>query len=356
MNRIENLYKKIEGKADCAIISSEINRRYMCSMKSSAGYVLVFKDASYLLIDFRYIEKARSIVTNCEVIMLTDFGKQANELFSKHNVSKIAVESDTVTVSQLNTFRELFSNYEIDSSSLLSNAIRDLRSIKTEEETDNIIKAQRIAEAALEDTLNFIKPGVTEKDIALNLDFYMLKHGAEGISFDTIAVTGKKTSLPHGVPDDETVVKNNTFVLMDFGAVYDGYHSDMTRTVCVGKPTDKMAEVYNIVLKAQERALSQIKAGKTGNEIDALSRDYIKEKGYGEYFGHGLGHSVGMEIHEFPNCNPSSKTVLEKNMIMTVEPGIYLPGEFGVRIEDFVIVEQDGCHNMTKSVKKLRCI
>ena len=200
--------------------------------------------------------------------------------------------------------------------------------------------------------LNFIKPGVTEKEIGLCLDYYMLRNGAEGLSFDTIALTGANTSLPHGVPG-ESVVKDGDFVLMDYGATYDGYHSDMTRTVCVGKPTEKMEQVYNTVLEAQLKSLEFIKAGVSGSDADKVARDIITNAGYGKMFGHSLGHGVGMEIHETPNASPSSKHIFEENMIVTVEPGIYIPDEFGVRIEDFVIVTADGCENMTKAKKSL---
>ena len=180
----------------------------------------------------------------------------------------------------------------------------------------------------------------------------MLKNGAEALSFDTIAITGANTSLPHGVPGDN-VVKEGGFVLMDYGATYDGYHSDMTRTVCVGKPTEKMEQVYNIVLDAQLKTIAAIKEGITGHDADKVARDVITAAGYGEMFGHSLGHGVGMEIHEAPTAAPSSTRVLKENMIVTVEPGIYIPGEFGVRIEDFVIVKKDGCENMTLAKKSL---
>ena len=249
-------------------------------------------------------------------------------------------------------YKERITAAEIVSSSALSDAIGELRIVKTQDEIDKMIKAQRIAEAAFENVLNFIKPGVTEKEIGLCLDYYMLKNGAEALSFDTIAITGANTSLPHGVPGDN-VVKEGSFVLMDYGATYDGYHSDMTRTVCVGKPTEKMEQVYNIVLDAQLKTIAAIKEGITGHDADKVARDVITAAGYGEMFGHSLGHGVGMEIHEAPTAAPSSTRVLKENMIVTVEPGIYIPGEFGVRIEDFVIVKKDGCENMTLAKKSL---
>lgn len=175
------------------------------------------------------------------------------------------------------------------------------------------------------------------------------------MSFPTIALTGARTSMPHGVPSD-TAVQAGDFVLMDFGAVVNGYHSDMTRTVCVGKPTEKMKTVYGIVQHAQAAALKAAKAGMTGKALDAIARDIITEAGYGKQFGHSLGHGVGMEIHEAPNAAPSANTVLQAGNIVTIEPGIYLPGEFGVRIEDFVEITENSCRNLTAFTPELICV
>ena len=352
MNKFERLFAVLPDEIDAAIITSDVNRRYFSGMKSSAGTVVAFRDKAYLIIDFRYIEAATKKVKDAQVILHGKLFDQINELLKKHGAKTAAIESDTMTVSMLNMYKERITAAEIVSSSALSDAIGELRIVKTQDEIDKMIKAQRIAEAAFENVLNFIKPGVTEKEIGLCLDYYMLKNGAEALSFDTIAITGANTSLPHGVPGDN-VVKEGSFVLMDYGATYDGYHSDMTRTVCVGKPTEKMEQVYNIVLDAQLKTIAAIKEGITGHDADKVARDVITAAGYGEMFGHSLGHGVGMEIHEAPTAAPSSTRVLKENMIVTVEPGIYIPGEFGVRIEDFVIVKKDGCENMTLAKKSL---
>lgn len=352
MNKFERLFAVLPDEIDAAIITSDVNRRYFSGMKSSAGTVVAFRDKAYLIIDFRYIEAATKKVKDAQVILQGKLFDQINELLKKHGAKTAAIESDTMTVSMLNMYKERITAAEIVSSSALSDAIGELRIVKTQDEIDKMIKAQGIAEAAFENVLNFIKPGVTEKEIGLCLDYYMLKNGAEALSFDTIAITGANTSLPHGVPGDN-VVKEGSFVLMDYGATYDGYHSDMTRTVCVGKPTEKMEQVYNIVLDAQLKTIAAIKEGITGHDADKVARDVITAAGYGEMFGHSLGHGVGMEIHEAPTAAPSSTRVLKENMIVTVEPGIYIPGEFGVRIEDFVIVKKDGCENMTLAKKSL---
>ena len=224
--------------------------------------------------------------------------------------------------------------------------------VKTQQEIDLMIKAQRIAEKGFEHILDFVSAGKTEREVQLELDYYMLSNGAEELSFDTIALSGKNTSLPHGVPTDKPI-EQGEFVLLDFGAVVQGYHSDMTRTFCVGEPTDKMRKVYQIVLDAQLAAIKAVKTGISGIALDAVARDIIKSEGYGDNFGHSLGHGVGMEIHEMPYASPTKDNILLENSIVTVEPGIYIENEFGVRIEDFVVVKDNGCENMTKAEKKL---
>ncbi len=355
MNRFEKLFNILGNDTESILITSDINRRYFSGMKSSAGYILAFPEKAYLLIDFRYIEKAKKTVEDCEVILLKSLKNQCRELLEKYNAKSISIESDNVTISDLQELNKYFEGYELDITSKLSNAITQLRSIKTPDEINKITKAQRIAEKAFENVLNFIKPGKTEKEIALELDFYMLRNGAEALSFDTIALTGKNTSLPHGVPSD-AIVKSGDFVLMDYGSVFDGYHSDMTRTICVGTPTDEMKEVYDTVLRAQSKALDYVKSGITGKELDAVARSEIILAGYGDNFGHGLGHGVGMEIHEYPNAAPTFDKIIEENTVITIEPGIYLPDKFGVRIEDFVVVKKDFCENITKCAKNLICI
>lgn len=352
MNRFTRLFEELPKSIDCALITSDINRRYFTGMKSSAGTVLAFRDKAYLIIDFRYIEKARNTVKSAEVIEQKRLYRQVEELISEHSARSMAIESRTMTVSELSMWKKALPEIEIIDSDALSNAINALRTVKDETETACIRKAQEIAEAAFEHILTFIKAGITEREIALELDHEMFKNGAEALSFETIALAGENTSMPHGVPSDRKVQKGE-FVLMDFGAVYNGYHSDMTRTVCVGKPDEEMEKVYNTVLKAQTAALEAAKAGMTGAELDKTARDIIEDAGYGDCFGHSLGHGVGMEIHEFPNASPSSSGILPAGAVVTVEPGIYIAGKFGVRIEDFVILTENGCENMTKCAKNI---
>ncbi len=350
MTRFEKL--KFPQNADAVLITSDINRRYFTGMKSSAGLILAFPEKAYLIIDFRYIEKARNTVTACEVIEQAKTVDQIKELMKKHEAKSVAVESMEMSIHRLEMFKKSMPEYEFITTDELSEEISRLRTVKTEYEIEKIQKAQRIAEKAFDEVLNFIHEGVTEREISLMLDNTMYKNGAEAMSFETIALAGRNTSMPHGVPSDYKV-HNGDFVLMDFGAVYDGYHSDMTRTVCVGQPTDEMERVYNIVLEAQLEALSKVRSGITGKELDSVARDYIKSKGYGEAFGHSLGHGVGMEVHELPNASQRSDKAFEVNNVITVEPGIYLPDKFGVRIEDFVVVTENSCRNLTNCPKKM---
>lgn len=351
MNNIEKLQKELPSIADCALITSDINRRYFTGMKSSAGTLLVFENAAYLIIDFRYIEKASATVKSCEVILQDDLYEQINRLMKKHNADMCAIEADNVSVSQLSQLRKQL-GCTVSAAGKLSAAITKLRIVKTKEEIRSIEQAQSIAEMGFEHILNFIKVGRTEKEIQLELDYFMLKNGAEALSFDTIALTGSSTSMPHGVPS-ERKVKSGDFVLLDYGAVVDGCHSDMTRTVAVGQPSDKMKEVYDLVLSAQKNAIDKVRAGMTGSAYDSLARTLIKLKGFGEYFQHSLGHGVGLEIHEAPTGSPSNKGILPAGSVITCEPGVYIAGEFGVRIEDMLYLTDDGAINLTKAPKEL---
>ena len=351
MSRLERLFSHFSG-ADCAVITSDVNRRYFTGMKSSAGTVVAFPDKAYLLIDFRYIEKARAVVTDAEVIEQKKLYPQIKELFARHGARSFAIESETMTVRELNTFSHFFQDMTIGDSDALSNAVSAMRSVKDESEIGCIRKAQRIAEEALSELMPSIRPGASERELALELNRLMFEKGAEDLSFETIVLSGANTSMPHGVPSDK-VIENGEFVLIDFGAVWNGYHSDMTRTFCVGKPDDEMRKVYNIVLEAQLAGIAAARAGITGQELDRVSRDIIEAAGYGDCFGHSLGHGVGMEIHERPNASPNYRIALGEGAVVTVEPGIYIAGKFGVRIEDFVVLNNDGCDNLTNFDKNL---
>ncbi|MDE7094844.1 MAG: aminopeptidase P family protein [Oscillospiraceae bacterium] len=354
--RIEILINLISDKADCALITDDINRRYLTGMKSSAGFVLIFPEQAYLIIDFRYIEKARSLVKSCEVIeQEQNVFEQLKIILQKHHAKTIAIESKSMTLQRLKNFQKNLKDFEFVTSDVLSQSLYDLRTVKSQEEIQKIKSAQELAEHAFNHLLENLHVGMTEREVALALDFDMRKNGAEDLSFETIALTGSHTSMPHGVPDDRKIQKHD-FVLMDFGAVVDGYHSDMTRTVCVGQPTEEMKYIYEIVRHAQDMAKKSAKAGISGKDLDAVARNVISQAGYEKQFGHSLGHGVGMEIHEYPLASPSYHKILEIGNVVTIEPGIYLPEKFGVRIEDFVHITKNGCENLTNITNTLICL
>ena len=352
MEKIKSLQKILKNSHEAILIHSPENRRYFTDFPSSDGYLVVTKDDAVFFTDSRYIEAAQKSITSCKSVLLTRLSCEIKVFLEGNEIERAYTEAERLSVSALSQFRKIFSPIKISPSKRLENKINELRMVKTAEEIEYIKKAQCIAEEAFDHILSFIRPGVTEKRIALELDFYMLSHGAEALSFETIAVTGKKTSMPHGVPDD-TVVEAGDFVTMDFGAVYKGYHSDMTRTVAVGSVSEEQKEIYNIVLNAQKASLEILKKGLSCKEADAAARDVIKNAGYGEYFGHGTGHGVGIEIHELPNLSPRSEAVLQVGNVVTVEPGIYIPNKFGVRIEDMALITENGIENLTSTSKEL---
>ncbi|HPU57940.1 MAG TPA: aminopeptidase P family protein, partial [Candidatus Avimonas sp.] len=326
---------------------------YITGFKSSAGAVLVTRDKSYFLTDFRYIEAARRAIRDIDCVEYKKMADTLKEIANRHSLKTLAVEGSEITCSDLNSLKESLNGIELETT-VLDDCLTELRLSKTKEELEKIKQAQALTDYGFEYILPRIKAGRTEREIALDLEFEIRRQGAEAAAFDFIVVSGANSSLPHGVPSDKQVEKGD-FVTLDFGAVVDGWRSDMTRTVAVGSCSEEQREIYNIVLKAQLAALSRIKSGLSCREGDAAARDIIKGAGYGEYFGHGTGHGVGMEIHEAPRLSPSAEKdeILKEGTVVTVEPGIYIPGRFGVRIEDMVYITANGCENLTKSSKKL---
>ena len=338
-------------KGVCAIIQNPVNRFYLSGFRSSAGMIVLTENKAVLLVDFRYFEKAKKTVQNMEIVLANNFFANAKELLETENIKKILPETDFINLDSFERMKKAFEGMEVSNDNSLSQTISSLRQIKSAEETECIKKSQGITDNAFAHILNFIKAGVTEREIALELEFFMRKTGSEGVAFDTIAVSGKNSSLPHGVPTEKPL-ENGDFLTMDFGAVYNGYCSDMTRTVAVGYVTDEQQKVYDTVLKAQLSALKEIGPNKVCKEIDKIARDIINAE-YEGCFGHGLGHSVGLEIHENPALNTRDEPLLKAGVIMTVEPGIYIPDKFGVRIEDMVLITDTSYENLTKSPKEL---
>ena len=334
-----------------ALIFTEVNRQYLSGFSSSLGFLLISKDDSCLFLDGRYILAAKQSVKACRVELFKKVSDSLND-FVKQNGIKTVFCEDTISVAQLGSFRKMLAPIDVIADCGLREYIEELRTTKTDFEVECIVKAQRIAEKAFLDVLNFIKAGVTERDIAAELEYRMKKYGSEKPSFDTVAVAGLKSAMPHGEPDDN-VVKNGDFITMDFGATYNGYHSDMTRTVAVGFATDKMQLVYDTVLKAQLAAEKAVKAGIKCSDVDTAARAVIAIAGFGDYFTHSTGHGVGLEIHEAPNVSLVSETELKSGMIISDEPGIYIENEFGVRIEDMLLVTENGSKNLTVCEKSL---
>lgn len=347
------LPKDIDG----GIITSPAARRYFTGFDSDVGWLIATRNGSVFLVDSRYIEAAQATVDCCDVVLLTDAKLQVPQYLKKFNCSCVAIEADYVTVSGLREMGKMFKadGFKVIYDSRLDKCVRYLRCAKTAQEVEYIKAAQRIAEGAFNNAIKYIKPGLTEKEVALALDFHMLRSGADAVSFETIVVSGKNGSKPHGIPSQKKI-EFGDFVTMDFGAVVNGYHSDMTRTVAVGEVSDMQSDVYSIVLEAQNAAIDAICEGVPCATVDNAARSVIEKSGYGNAFGHSTGHGVGIEIHEEPSVSSKSNALLRSGNIITAEPGIYLPENFGVRIEDMLLVTKDGCENLTTAPKELLVI
>ncbi|MCL1831609.1 MAG: aminopeptidase P family protein [Oscillospiraceae bacterium] len=345
-----------------ALITSPVNRSYVTGFKSSYGVVVVTAAARYFLTDSRYYESAVQSVRGCRVVLVDELREnghglkaQLEQIFLKHSIESVLVENAALTIAGLERYRKMFPLVEFDSSARLSDLLAKKRAVKVKEEVLKIESAQRIAERAFEKLMTKIKPGITEKQVAAILGYYMMELGADGPAFDIIAASGKNSAVPHATPTSKPL-EDGEFLLLDFGAVVDGYHSDMTRTVVVGKANDTMKRVYDAVWSASTDALNAVRAGISGKLLDNVARTTLEAWGYESYFTHSLGHGVGMEVHEKPHLSVKAKTgsSLREHMVVTIEPGVYIPGKYGVRIEDMVVVTKSGCVNLTKTPKKLR--
>jgi Xaa-Pro aminopeptidase len=359
MNKIDEFIKRFSAgingiKSDAALIISQNNRKYLTNLETTSGYVLVTAQKAYCIVDFRYSEMAKKVVKGFEIVEFSNINNTIKEIIEKDNLKSIMLEGEGISFKQAKQLIEQFKSYGVDAicDDSLDNLLWGMRNVKSEDEIENIIKAQKITDDALSHILPLIKPGLTDKEIAVELEYFMKKKGAERMAFDMIVVSGANSSLPHGIPTDK-IIENGDFLTIDMGCVVNGYNSDMTRTVAVGHATDEMKKVYDIVLKAQKAAIDYIKAGVLTCDVDKVARDIIYNSGYEGYFGHGTGHCLGIDIHESPRCAPSFKVKMRAGMVTSVEPGIYLPGKFGVRIEDIVVVTDNGTRNLTKSPKEL---
>ncbi len=351
LRRVQAALKDGRIAADALLLTSHINRYFATGFPSSAGMALITAENCIFITDFRYFEAAQNALPHMELRMIKRGEKYSdliNEKLADWQITTLAFEDSETSVAEYNTLKAALKAELVP----VGQQINYLRAAKTEDELDNMRKAQQITDEAFEKVLEDIHIGMTEKEVEARLIFHLYHCGGEKLSFDPIVVSGPNSSLPHGHAT-ERVIEDGDFVTMDFGVLYNGYCSDMTRTVAVGSASEEMRKIYEIVLEAQAIGLREARAGRKWSEVDGAARSYIAEQGYGEYFGHGLGHGLGLEVHESLSFSAETGDLTPENGVVSCEPGIYLPGKFGVRIEDCVILKDGGCENLTKAKKNL---
>lgn len=353
MNHLNHIAAKLAAYGlDGMVITSAPGEFYAIGLRGE-GLVLVSQEQCWYSTDSRYIEVVSNQVTGCEIAMVENghsHHKIAAERILEHHLVKIGYEEEYLSVGEFQKMQKTFPDFvEFVPASQL---ITELRACKDEDELAAMRKSQEITDRAFDAILNDIHPGVTEQEIAAKLVYYMLSFGAQNISFEPIVASGTNGSMPHAIPSAKKI-QEGEFLTMDFGSLYNGYCSDMTRTVAVGEPTEEMRKVYETVKEAQLKCISMAKAGVIGADVHNAAEEVLKANGYGGKMGHGLGHSLGIEIHENPGFRKLNKNPMPLHAAVSVEPGIYLPGKFGVRIEDVVVLTEDGCEVLTKSPKEL---
>ena len=355
MNHIHAISAALEERGlDAMLLTCEANRFYATGFHSAGtdgAAVVTRRGSCYYLTDSRYTEAAARYVRGAEIQEVNrehPYSARINAIIEKEHIAQVGYEDEYLTAADYRRYAERLHCQLLPATELLWH----LRSVKDPEEVECMIQAQRIAERALADVLGEIRPGVQEREIAALLLYRMLHYGAEDKSFDPIVVSGSNGSLPHGVPGEREIGRGE-FVTMDFGCKFRGYCSDMTRTVAVGSVTEEMRTVYETVLAAQQAGIAAARAGVTGAAVDGAARKVIADAGYGAYFGHSFGHSLGVEIHENPNASPGNDAPLPAGAVISAEPGIYLPGRMGVRIEDVILLTEDGCRDITLAPKDL---
>lgn len=340
-----------QSDADALILCNEANMHYVCDFSPSEGMILVTEEAGWHFVDSRYTETAMQHAKNTHLQVTEvngDFSEALLKVIKQNRIQSLLFEEETISYKRYTLFKEALQLPLRP----VGNGLAALRSIKEPDEIVWIKKANAIAEKAFMELLNDVKPGRTEKELAARFDYLMAKNGSNGVSFDTILLTGAHTSMPHGVPGDAEI-KPGDFVLFDFGATYQGYHSDMTRTVAVQSATQEMKECYQLVLAAQMAGIAALEAGKKCSAVYQAAYDVLEEQGMGKYFRHSLGHGVGLEIHEGCNVSPKSTQSFETGNVTSIEPGIYLPDKFGIRIEDLLYLSPRGRENLSGVTKQL---
>jgi len=355
IDHMDKLLSEMELSA--FLITDPFSLRYYTGFRGGEGTAVVTKTKKYLFVDSRYTEAAQKETEEKKTgFQVYEFNREKTlsmyfkDIFDCDSCVQVGFEDQSMSYHEFITYQKMIGSENILKP--LNDKLLIPRQIKSKEELVLLKKAEEIGDAAFMKILDFIKPGITELEVAAELEYQMKKHGASGFSFDTIVASGIHSSMPHAIPD-EKIIENGDFVTMDFGCLYKGYCSDMTRTIVVGKASCEQKKMYNIVLEAHLAAMEKIHAGMICKDVDKIARDYISNAGYGEYFGHGLGHSVGLYIHESPALNTRDTTVLSAGMIETIEPGIYIPGFGGVRIEDMGVVTEEGFETFAHSPKNL---
>lgn len=349
MDKLEQLRFFIAQKhLDGVIVLSEYNRRYLSGFTGTSGALLITKEDQYLITDFRYIEQATSEAPAFHIINRQNSLIQSlKEQISTLNLQNIGFEGNLVSYDE---YLQLSKSYV--SLISISGAIEKIREVKNSTEIEIIQSAANIVDQAYEYILTVAKSGMTEQQLKAKLESKLLELGAEGTSFSTIVASGHRGALPHGVASDK-IIEQGDMITLDFGAYYQGYASDITRTFAIGEPNPKLKEIYNIVLAANQKAIEAAKAGISSKALDAVARDYITKQGYGEAFGHSLGHGIGLDVHEGPVLAKNTDSALQVNNCVTIEPGIYIDGLGGVRIEDDILITENGCQRFTNSTKDL---
>ncbi len=351
MKNMEKFLSLLGEEADGLLLTSRYSRHYCAEFDIAEGVAIVTKAGCRYFTDSRYIESAQNNIQGFAVLEMNrsnNYIKLLNDAIADFGVTKLGFEENYLTVAELNYYEKNL-NAELVP---FTKRINGFRGVKEEWELELMRKAQAITDKAFSEVITRIKAGMTELELQAELIYCLYKNGGQGLAFDPIVVSGPNTSMPHGVAG-ERVVREGDFITMDFGALYQGYCSDMTRTVALGYATEEMKQVYNTVLEAQKAGIAASKAGVPGKDIDGAARKVITDAGYGPYFGHGYGHSLGLEVHESPSPNGANDQGMPVNSVASAEPGIYLPGKFGVRIEDVTVFKEDGVENLTHSPKNL---
>jgi len=354
MNNIQRIRQVIpEYNCDAILILNQVNRLFATGFSSSAGVLLVTEDNAWFFTDSRYIEAAQTAITGTDVMLVSKDEKiteSVKAIVTKNKITSIGFEEGYISYKCKKDWNDKLGIEMVPAHGLLN----DLRKIKTRSDLDKMIRIQRISEKVFNEILPLISTDMTEKDLAAEIIYRALKNGVDDKAFDPIVVSGPNSSRPHGVPGNEKIGKG--FLTIDFGLKLDGWCSDTTRTLCIGIPDDEMVTIYNTVLKAQEEGIKAVRGGVKGIDVDTAARKVIEDAGYGEYFGHGFGHSIGLEVHETLSASQLSKDVLPAGAVISAEPGIYLPGRYGVRIEDTLYITENGSENITKLPKTLTVI